>query len=235
MPVRQRKTSLGMFVIVFSAMIFAELSASATLIVTAICKDGVYIRSDKRNRIKRPSKPVEYHDDFKKVFVTTDKRIIIYNHGINRIKRISWREHAVTLATKLQHSTPADINAALGLIEATLASDVAAELTRNKLDDFCAFVVVMKMADGRYRAGEISWRKGQLVRKQALNRFISSGSGKKYLHPTKEQENNDHWANLTVKQAKCEVTKLYDAAAKRQTEAKGTDFSSSYDELIVVE
>ena len=208
-------------------------SAGATLIITAICENGVVIRSDKRNTIKRTGKPPEYQDVLNKVFVTDDKRVIIYNHGINRINRVSWREHAATLAAKLQGAEVADIGAAMDLVEASLADDMAAELARNKLDDFSAFVVVMKMADGRYRAGEISWKKDRPAGKKALGGIILSGSGKKYCQLTGEQTGSDHWEKLSLKEATSEVGALFGDAVKRRSDAKGSEFSDEFDELIV--
>jgi hypothetical protein len=214
-------------------LIISAPSVRATLIVTAICKDGVVVRSDKRNAIKRRGKPVEYQDVLNKVFANEDKSIIIYNHGINRINRVPWIEHATTLAAKLQEAKVADIGAAMNLVEATLADAMAAEFARNKHDDFSAFVVVMKMADDRYRAGEISWKKGRPVGKKALGRIILSGSGKKYCHRTDEQKGNGHWAKMSVEQARAEIGALFDEASKRQAEAKGHEFSEQSDEMMV--
>ena len=134
----------------------AGRAGRATLIITAICEEEVVIRADRRNTIKRKSKPIEYKADLNKVLATDDKSIIIYNHGINRINRIPWDKHAATLATKLPEAKVSDLKATMVLVETTLTEAMAAEIARNKNDDFSAFVVVMKMADGRYRAGEIS-------------------------------------------------------------------------------
>ena len=215
MPAQRRMTTWGVFAIAFLTIISAEHSARATLIVTAICKDGVYVRSDRRNTIKHPSKPVEYRDVLNKLFVTKDKKIIIYNHGINVINRTSWRKHAATLAAKLQESATANIESALKLFETTLARDMAAEFARNKFDGFCAFVVIIKIPDGRYRAGEISWRKNRRVKKMRLGRFIRSGSGNRYFHPQVRQKDNKHWASLTVKQARSEIAELFDSCKRR--------------------
>jgi hypothetical protein len=227
-----RRVSLMLAVALF-LLTFGFGSARATLIITAICQDGVVIRSDKRNTIKRKSKPTEYKDDLKKVFATADKSIIIYNHGINRINRIAWDKHAATLATKLQEAKVGDLKAAMDLVETTLAEAMSAELARNKHDDFSAFVVVMKTADGRYRAGEISWKKDHPVGKKALGNLILSGSGKKYCILTTVQKSDAHWAKLNLEQTKSEIGELFAEASKRQAETKGKSFSEQSEELSV--
>jgi len=205
----------------------------ATLIITTICSDGVFIRSDKCNTIKHSKGPTEYRDDLNKVFVTDDRRIIIYNHGINRINRVSWREYATTLAAKLQQAPSTNLSAVLDLAAASLDQVVTAEVGRNKFDNFCAFVVIIKLADGRYHAGEVMLMKNQSVEKKPLGRFIRSGSGAKYVQPTVGQKNDRHWSKLTVNEAKVEVAELYDAAVKAQAAAQDHEFSPTCNDLTI--
>jgi len=205
----------------------------ATLIISAICSDGVFIRSDKRTTIRHSNGSVEYRDILNKVFVTDDKRIIIYNHGINRINRVPWNEHAAILAAKLQQATSTNLSAVLDLAAATLDPVVAAEVAGNKLDDFCAFVVIIRLADGRYHAGEVSWKRNHPVEKRPLSRFIRSGSGVKYVHPGAGQKSDRHWSNLKVNEARAEVAGLYDDAVKAQAAEQGHEFSLTCDDLTV--
>ena len=210
-----------------------SIAMSTTLIVTVICADGVFVRSDKRNTIKHRNGPTEYHDDLNKVFVTTNRQVIIYNHGINRINGVPWHEHAANLAARLQQAPATNLPTALDLAAALLDPAVAAELQRNKLDDFCAFVLIVRLPDGRYQAGEVAWKRGAAVQKKPLGRFIRSGSGAKYLQPNALQNTSKHWSELTVDEAKAEVSALYAAAVQAQEAAQGQEFSPAYDDLAV--
>ncbi len=209
------------------------IAMSTTLIVAVICSDGVFVRSDKRNTIKHRNGPTEYHDDLNKVFIATNRKIVIYNHGINRINGIPWREHAAALAGQLQQSQPTNLTAVLDLAANLLDPAVVAELGRNKLDGFCAFVVIVKLPDGRYHAGEVSWKRGATAQKKPLGRFIRSGSGVRYLQPTAQQKRNEHWSELTMDAARAEVAELFDAAVQAQEAAQGQEFSPACDDLAV--
>lgn len=211
----------------------AAFALHATLIMTIIFADGVFIRSDRRNTIKHAGGSTEFHDNLNKVFVSADRRVVIYNHGVNAFRQVSWREHAAALAAKIQQSQVTNLAATLDLAAATLDPAVTAELQGNKLDSFAAFVVIVRLPDGRYHAGEVSWKKNEAAQKKPLGRFIRSGSGTKYLQIPELQKTNEHWASLTIKEIRAEVDVLYAAAVKARDSAQGEEFSPAYDDRVV--
>ena len=205
-----------------------------TLIITAISKNGVFIRSDKRRMVKDASGSIQRFDDMEKVFISPEKRTIIYNHGINIINGKSWHDLAIKSAKDIWHEGAAGINASLNKVENAISADVLAELSNNQLDDFCAFVVILKTRKNKWRAGEISWSRGQGVKKSRLGRFIWSGSGSKYFRPSKKQSEDAHyWASIRMSEAKAQIDGLYTIAINNQDNAHGDEFSASYDDVMV--
>jgi hypothetical protein len=204
-----------------------------TLIITAISKNGVFIRSDKRRTVKDSSGSIQRFDDIEKVFISSDKKTIIYNHGINIINGKSWYDLAIKSAKDIRHDGASDIDAALNKVEKAISADVLAKLSNNQLDDFCAFVVILKTRSNKWRAGEISWIRGQGPKKSRLGRFFWSGSGSKYLRPSKKQREDAHWASIRMREAQAQIEQLYTIAIKNQSNAHGDEFSLTYDDLKV--
>jgi hypothetical protein len=204
-----------------------------TLIIAAICKNGVFIRSDKRRRVMDASGVIQYYDDMKKVFISPDKRTIIYNHGINIINGKSWYDLAIKSENDIRQDGAADIDVALNKVANVISADVLAEISNNQLADFCAFVVILKTRGNKWHAGEISWKRGQGVKKSRHGRFIRSGSGLKYFHPSNKQMGNAHWASIRISEAKVQIRMLYAAAIQNQSNAHGEEFSPTYDDMEV--
>lgn len=164
-----------------------------TLIAGAITKDGVVIRSDKRRTIRKSTGAVSHHDDLDKVYVSADKRRIIYNHGINLINGKSWRRLASAIDASLTASPPTDALMALNTAEAVVGGDASKEIAKNMIDEMTAFVVLFKDPTGTWHAGEISWHRQQGLKKQKLGRFFWSGSGaEKYFCPNANQKTDQH-------------------------------------------
>jgi hypothetical protein len=204
-----------------------------TLILGAISKNGVFIRSDKRRTVKDASGSIQRFDDMEKVFISPDKRIIIYNHGIHTINGKSWHDLAIKSAEEIRHDGSAGIDAALNKVENAISADVLTGLSNNQLDDFCAFVVILKTRNNKWQAGEISWNRGQDVKKSPRGRFFWSGSGSQYLRLSNKHWEDSHWASIRVSEAKAEIAILYSSAIKNQHIANGNEFSTTYDDVVV--
>ncbi|WAC08069.1 MAG: hypothetical protein OS130_02420 [Thermodesulfobacteriota bacterium] len=204
-----------------------------TLIIAAICRDGVLIRSDKRRKVMNSSGEIIYYDDMDKVFVSADKRTIIYNHGINVIKGKSWYDLAIRAENAIRKESADDIDTALNKVENTISAEVLAEISNNQLDDFCAFVVILKTSGNQWQAKDISWKRGEGVKKTPLGRIILSGSGEKYIKRDKKWWNNNYWASLSMDEAKGQIERLYSMAIKNQNNAQGDEFSSSFNDVMV--
>lgn len=205
-----------------------------TLIIAAICKNGVFIRSDKRRKVINASGSIDCYDDMEKVFVSPDKRTIIYNHGINIINGKSWYDLAVKSAKHIRQNSAWKIDRALDIIENTISADVLEELSNNQFSALCAFVLILKTKGKKWRAGEISWERGQDVKKSPRTRFIRSGLGTKYLHPSNKQMKNAYWESIRIIEAKQQIGLLWANAIKNQSNAQGNEFSPSYDDVDVM-
>ena len=53
-----------------------------TLAITALCKDGAYVRTDRRSTTKTVSGTSSYQDSLNKILKSSDGRLIVYNHNI---------------------------------------------------------------------------------------------------------------------------------------------------------
>jgi hypothetical protein len=199
-----------------------------TLIITAICKDGVFIKSDKRRKLPNSDK---YEDNLKKVFVSQDKRIIIYNHGINEINGKWWRDLAFKSAKQIQHDKVSDINKALDEVEKNVFTDAIIELSKYPDTHLCAFVVILKVSSNEWSAGEIYWKKGQgVTRNLNLDRFILSGAHD-YVCYSSKYEQESYFASISMTEAKAEIDLLWADAVRNQDRAHGQEFSSTCDEV----
>jgi hypothetical protein len=204
-----------------------------TLIISAICKDGLFIRSDKRRMVKDAGS-VQIFDDMEKVFIHPGRKIIIYNHGINMLNGQSWRDLAIKSANNIWLTGAKDIDAALIKIEDTISADVLSEISNNQFANFCAFVVILKTRSKKWEAGEISWGPGQDVRKSCLGRFVFSGSGSKYLRTSNKQKEDSYWASIRMSEAKTQIGHLYTIALANQSNDHGNEFSSTYDDVMIL-
>lgn len=205
-----------------------------TLIAGAISKDGVVIRSDKRQTKKTSAGGITHCDDLDKVYVSADKKTIIYNHGINEINGKPWRTLASDIDTTLAASPPTDALSALDAAESTIGDDASAEIAGNTIDEMTAFVIIFKDTNDKWHAGDISWHRREDLKKEELGRFFWSGEGaKNYFRPTAEQKTDQHWASLTAAEALSEIEKLYKDAVIAQEKAKGAEFSPCCQDLTV--
>ena len=205
-----------------------------TLIIASISKNGIFIKSDRRRMVMNSSGSVKYYnDDLGKVFVSQDKRIIIYNHGINMINGKTWIELAVKSANQIQQDKVSDINKALNEVEKIVSVDALIELSKYQHAYSCAFVVILKTNGNKWVAGEIIWQLGQGVKKTPLGRIILSGSGTKHLRLSVKHNENSYWASISVTEAKTEIDLLYADAIKNQDSVRGNELSPTYDDVII--
>lgn len=201
-----------------------------TLIITAICKDGVFIKSDKRRRLPNSDK---YEDNLEKVFVSQDERIIIYNHGINEINGKCWSDLAFKSAKQIQHNKVSDINKALNEVEKNVSTDTLIELAKYPETHICAFVVILKVSSNEWSAGEIYWKTGQRVTKNLnLGRFILSGA-RDYVCYSCKHKQESYWAYISVTEAKEEIDLLWADAVRNQDRAHGQEFSPTCHEVRI--
>jgi hypothetical protein len=60
-----------------------------------------------------------------------------------------------------------------------------------------------------------------------------SGTGSDYVHTNSKQWSDDYWASIRMIEAKVQIGILYAMAIKNQNNAKGDEFSPSYNDLMV--
>ena len=204
-----------------------------TLIIAAISKNGVVIRSDKRRKVMDALGVIQYYDDMKKVFISPDKRTIIYNHGINIINGKSWYDLAINLESAIRQDGAADIDTALDKIEEAVSAEALAEVSNNRLADLCSFVVILKTRANTWQAGEIYWKRGEGVKRRRHGRIILSGLGSDYVRISDKQWKNDYWASIGRSEAKVQIGMLYTTAIRNQNKAHGDEFSPTYDDMEV--
>jgi hypothetical protein len=204
-----------------------------TLAITALCKDSAYVRTDRRSTTKTVSGTSSYQDSLNKILKSSDGRMLVYNHGINRIHGKDWRDLAQLIINSVAGSPIANIGSAMAKAEKLVGKDASAELATNTIHDMTAFVIIARTRPDRIEAGELVWKKGEGCSRITHAGLIRSGDGIKYLSIPPNMDTISHWAGLSFADAKAEVDALFKDALARQLAVKGEDFSGTYDEATL--
>ncbi len=209
-----------------------------TLILTALCKNGIYVCADRRRQIKRTNSLVENQDNFNKIYKFKNIPLIIYNHGLNQFNGKFWNVYCSDFERSKGYkgkNLKKIVNDFKNLIE----SDVLLQLERNKqemsnlMDVHAAgFVLCGKTAyDSKYSVYELFWSPDLTL---CHHKGIITGSGVGYKYSKNYVEQNiDLIASGFLKpnstEAKNELIKLFNIAIKEKKRLGGEEFSDEFD------
>lgn len=217
-----------------------------TLILTALCKNGICVCADKRSRTWSGGREVNT-DNFKKIFQFKGSPIIIFNHGVNKFNGKSWdvlcSEYEST--NRWRNKNLRDI--ALDFKD-SIEVDLLKQLCQNA-NNFpgnvsvttSAFVICGKdLQGGKFEFYELHWSPKYSFGSWADTRIIGSGEGyKKYLESyllSNSQSNSvEHWGAVNTTQAKEELKNLFAIALKEQRRLGGCTFSDNFDIKCITE
>lgn len=206
-----------------------------TLILTALCKDGICVCADTRYVDQKWDKG--FKDGFNKIHKFESYPLIIFNHGVNKFNNKYWDE----LCSEYER-----LNQWLGkgLIDIAddfrnfIKNDVESELKKGKAQsNVSGFVLCGKTPkDTKFKIKELYWSLGsggvsfRPIRWK--HNLIGSGVGyEKYLDSLirgNEKLNKDkYWKKMKVTQAEKELKELFDIAVAEKNRRGEDEFSDS--------
>lgn len=202
-----------------------------TLILTAICRDGVAICADKRRTLKT-DKGIQRIDDLQKLFRFSDSCTLAFNHGINRIVGTDWRMIVADFQETL-NATDLTIRELVDRFQHYVNGRVIQELNQNMFDNSVGFVFCAVRPGRKPEAYELFWKQGRKTKITSHGGLIRSGDGSKYLddYISQNPETNtvEYWKTLSADEAVVRLCELFAVASVAQRLAGGQEFSASYD------
>ncbi len=217
-----------------------------TLILTALCKNGLCVCADKRNRTWSGNTEVNV-DNLSKIFRFKKAPIIMFNHGVNKFNGKFWdilcSEYEQTDRWKNKKLKDIAIDFK-DFIEQDLLNQLdqnAKNFPGNASVTTSAFVICGKdLQSGRFEFFELFWSPAYSFSSWADARLIGSGEGyKKYLenylneHP--QSNSTVFWGSKNTVQVEEELKRLFSIASNEQKNARGDDFSENFDTECITE
>ncbi|MFH1824407.1 MAG: hypothetical protein ABH873_04180 [Candidatus Firestonebacteria bacterium] len=209
-----------------------------TLILTAICKNGMCVCADKRYKIISSSGSVKFEDTHNKIYKFQQIPYMILNHGINRIDNKDWRVYCSEYEAldrwkgKSQFQIVDDFK---DFIE----NSIEKELNRYKdgKKHAIGFILGGKASlENKYKVNELHWLLESNEIKFTLKRhqfFVITGDGKvcldTYLNNHLELLTGTYWKGFRLNQAENELIRLFNLAVNEKATLGHDDFSDSYD------
>jgi len=204
-----------------------------TLILTALCKDGICVCADTRYVDKKWTKG--FKDGFDKIFKFKSCPLIIFNHGVNRFNNKYWDEYCLEYE-QLGQWIGKDLIQIADNFKDFINDDVERELKKSKAEsNVSGFVLCGKTPNNaKFKIKELYWS----LAPEGVNfkpirwkkNIIGSGNGYiKYLHDlmkTDEKMNKDrYWKSMNINRAKKELGKLFSIAVEKKKDSRGEEFS----------
>lgn len=210
-----------------------------TLIITAICRNGISICADKRNKIINRDGSVEIKNNFNKIYRFPDIPLIICNHGVNKFNGRLWDSYCSEYATSSQWKNK-NLSEIVDDFKNFMEKDVLLELENNRqnipnmTDTHRSFFLLSGKThrDGNYKVYEISWPSGK-INGNWSGELIGSGVGyDNYLkrYQTSDESNKvGYWKSKGTQLAAYNLKRLFQIAVEKQKYVGGDDFSDNYD------
>lgn len=214
-----------------------------TLILTALCKNGISVCADKREKIRHKNGLVEVKNDLYKIHKFTKIPLIIYNHGVNKFNNKSWE----TLCLDYESSNRWN-NKNLEQISEDFRDFVDANVKKQlefNLYNFPNAADLRKSffnlsgknpQDNGFEMFELSWSidsAGQHFESNLHRGFVRSGDGKEcldnYIAQHGEMDTIDYWENMDIAQAENVLIKLFSIAIEGKKRLGRDDFSDDFD------
>ena len=217
-----------------------------TLILTAICKDGICVCADTRYVDQKWNKGLK--DGFNKIHKFESYPLIIFNHGVNKFNNKYWDEFCSEYEQSGQWLGK-------GLIQIAddfknfIKDDVESELKKGKAQsNVSGFVLCGKTPeDSKYKIKEFYWslvnNEPHCQPKRHRRGLVRTGIGaeyiKDYINTSEGGKLNtiSFWKKMGLSQAKKELERLFKlAVAKKnkivvteENKLKGDEFSDNSD------
>lgn len=211
-----------------------------TLILTALCKSGICVCADKRNRTWNSNGSVRHEDNLDKIYEFNDIPLIIFNHGVNKFGNRSWEDICSDYESSYRWQGLSLKSISDGFKD-FVENSILQQLRQNiqKYPNIegvskCAFVLCgLDQLNKKFEFYELHWDPKFTLSFWNDTRLIGSGEGyKKYLESylIKHSQSNtvEHWRKMNVAQAKKRLIKLFELAVNKQKRSGGDVFSDTY-------
>ncbi|MFA6097412.1 MAG: hypothetical protein WC788_07345 [Candidatus Paceibacterota bacterium] len=212
-----------------------------TLILTALCKDGICICADKISQTWRNGVLIKTEDNLNKIYRFKSIPLVIFNHGINKFDNKSWDmlccEYEKTGHWKDKTLEQISCNFKI-FIEGTVVHQLVSNLQcmpNTESIKISAFVLCGKdNFSNNFEFYELCWDPDFKFNCWKDKRIIGSGEGyekylKKYLIYNAKLFSVEFWACINTKRAKEELKKLFFIAKKSRDKVGGDEFSDNHD------
>lgn len=226
-----------------------------TLILTTLCKRGICVCADKRNRTWNGGQK-KHEDNLNKIYEFKNTPLIIFNHSINKFSGKPWDR----LCSEYENSgrwRNKDLIQIAEDFKDFVEDDIHAELKRNEKNkqlinspDFnntVGFVLCGKgLGDSKFKVKELFWslnsnRKLHCQPKRHKGGLVRTGIGIKYIEGYIRQSEGGkldtipYWKGIKVANAKKELERLFNIAVAEQKKQGGDDFSDTFDIKCITE
>lgn len=219
-----------------------------TLILSAICNDGIFICADKRYKITDSDGSVRLEDTHNKVCKFQKIPYVIMNHGINEICGKDWevycREYEASNSWKGESHFQI-VNDFKEYIEEAVKKEL--DRYKDKEKHAIGFLLGGKpLSESKYKMSEIHWLRDKGITKPCTtspihtykkNPLLITGSDDIKAYLVKYVENNpgDYSKISKIKNAEKKLVGLFDLAVKKKRRPDNEDFSDDYDPEFVKE
>lgn len=215
-----------------------------TLILTALCKNGVCVCADRRFQIKHSNGSTENNDTYRKLYKFANNSLIIYNHGVNKFNNKYWDTYCFDYEQSNRWMGK-NLRQIADDFKSYIEEAILLQLRLNIQNmptligvDTASFVLCGKTEfDIKYEFHELFWSPSFNLSSWNDTRLIGSGEGyKRCLHNyLLKQGNSDRvnsiefWGSINTDEAQQELVKLFNIAVSERIRLGGDDFSDQFD------
>ncbi|HOZ36654.1 MAG TPA: hypothetical protein PLR18_02375 [bacterium] len=205
-----------------------------TLILTALCKNGICVCADTRYQLKESNGSIKNVDGNDKIykFNSNDIPLIIFNHGINNINGKDWKIFCSNYEKSFQLGNK-KLKQIAEEFKSFVEQDIKKELQKNKIANTVGFVFCGKtIYDDDFDAYELWWGPEYQFISLEGEAIIKSGDGKeclaKYLEDNSALKKKDFWIFKSIYEVKQELEKLFSVAVREKKRLNRENFSDDY-------
>jgi hypothetical protein len=205
-----------------------------TLILTALCKNGICVCADTRYQLKNDEGLIKNKDGNNKIYKFVDDNIslIIFNHGINNINNKDWRIFCSNYVKSCLWKNK-KLDQVAEEFKLFIEKDIQEELKKNKQDHTIGFVLCGKtIYDSDFDAYELWWDPNYNFFPLKNEPIIKTGDGKKclddYLKSNNKLNTKKFWKSKNISEIEEELKQLFNVAVQEKKRLDLENFSDDY-------
>ena len=211
-----------------------------TLILTAICKDGMGICADKRYKIIGSDGSIRLEDNHNKIYEFQKIPYVILNHGINKINNKDWSVYCSEYEASDRWKGKSQFQI-VNDFKDYIEDSVENELSRYKGGKKHAIGFLLggkPPLESKYKVTELHWLLESNEIKFTIKKHqffvITGGDDSKaclgaYLNSHPELLTDKYWKGFKLKQAENKLVELFNLAVNEKVKLSNDEFSDSFD------